>query len=87
MPGDGHLETKEKTLYKPVNIRGSQSWRSRNVSKGAWIYQPFETQFQNCISGSFYWVKLSHLLHFVIKQNDLSLTVHQLFFHSIQSTC
>lgn len=48
--------------------------------------------FQNCDSGSFYWVKSSHLLHSVMKLNALSQSAHQLLFpmgtnHSMRSTC
>jgi hypothetical protein len=48
--------------------------------------------FQSCNSGSFYWVQLSYLLQFVMKQNDLSQSAHQPLLtihtsHSIQSVC
>lgn len=39
------METEEKILQKPVNIRGSQELgKKRKVSKGEWIYQHFETK-------------------------------------------
>lgn len=38
------METEEKILQEPVNIRGSQELgKERKVSKGEWIYRPFET--------------------------------------------
>lgn len=48
--------------------------------------------FQNCDSGSCYWVKSSHLLHFAMKLNALSQGSHQLPFptdtnHSVRSVC
>lgn len=87
------METQEKTLHKPVNTGGSQELKKiGKFQKEGRSTDPLRPSFQNCSSGSFYWVKLSHLLHFVKKQNDLSQSSHQPLLtsntnHSIQSVC
>lgn len=70
------METKEKIAIQQTS-EAPRSWRKwGRLKKNADMPSIWMPSFQNCDSGSFYWVKSSHVLHFVMKLNSLSQSSH-----------